>query len=99
LPKGVVSIQGRQDKKSRYEDAQAQLKAAEARVNLDRANLDRVAVMMQFKRITAPYDGVIIERHTDIGDLVTADIAANTTPLFRIAQYDQIRCSSMSRRR
>jgi RND family efflux transporter MFP subunit len=41
--------------------------------------------------VTAPFDGVITERRVDIGDLVTAGSTASTTPLFGVAQYDQIR--------
>ena len=47
--------------------------------------------MAQFKQVTAPFDGVITERRVDIGDLVTAGSTASTTPLFGVAQYDQIR--------
>ncbi len=89
--KGVVSDQEREDKKAGYASAAAKLNAAQARVNLDRSNMERLAFMAQFKQVTAPYDGVITERRIDIGDLVTAGSTSNTAPLFGIAQYDQIR--------
>jgi RND family efflux transporter MFP subunit len=89
-PKGAVSDQEREDKKSRYESSVAQLNAALARVNLDRANVDRLRYLTRFKEVSAPYDGVITERRIDIGDLVTAG-NTNTTPLFGIAQFDRIR--------
>jgi len=44
-----------------------------------------------FKQVTAPYDGIITERHIDIGNLVTAGSTASTTPLYRIVQDDPIR--------
>jgi RND family efflux transporter MFP subunit len=90
-PKGVVSDQEREDKKARYEGGIAQLNAAKARVELDRANVDRLTFLTKFKQVTAPYDGVITERRVDIGDLVTAGSTANTTSLFRIVQSDQMR--------
>jgi RND family efflux transporter MFP subunit len=90
-PKGVVSEQEREDKKARYEGGIAQLNAAKARVELDRANVDRLTFLTKFKQVTAPYDGVITERRVDIGDLVTAGSTANTTSLFRIVQSDQMR--------
>ena len=90
-PKGVVSEQEREDKKARYEAGEAQLNAALARVKLDQANVDRLTFLTQYKQVTAPYDGVITDRRVDIGDLITAGSTANTTPLFGIAQPQQIR--------
>jgi RND family efflux transporter MFP subunit len=89
-PKGAVSEQEREDKKAHYESSVAQLNAARARINLDRANVDRLTFLTRFKEVTAPYDSVITERHIDIGDLVTAG-STNTTSLFGVAQYDRIR--------
>ena len=47
--------------------------------------------MTQFKRVTAPYDGVITVRDIDIGNLVTAGSTAATTPLYVMTQNDPIR--------
>jgi RND family efflux transporter MFP subunit len=88
--KGLVSEQEREDKKAKYESSMAQLNAARARINLDRANVDRLTFLTRFKEVMAPYDGVITERRIDIGDLVMAG-SSNTTPMFGIAQSDQIR--------
>jgi RND family efflux transporter MFP subunit len=90
-PKGVVSEQDQEDKKARYDASNAQVNAARARVNLNRADVDRLSYLTRFKQVTAPFDGVITERRVDIGDLVTAGSTASTTPLFGVAQYDQIR--------
>ena len=89
--KGVVSEQERDEKKASYAVAQAKVKAAQAKVNLDKSNVDRLTFMAQFKHVLAPYDGVITERRIDIGDLVTAGSTLNTTPLFGISQSDKIR--------
>jgi RND family efflux transporter MFP subunit len=89
--KGVVSEQEREDKKAGYASAVAKKHAAEARVNLDKSNVDRLSFMAQFKQVFAPYEGIITERRIDIGDLVTAGSTSNTSPLFGISQYDQIR--------
>ena len=90
-PKGVVSDQDREDKKARYDASTAELNAARARVNLHRADVDRLSYLARFKQVTAPFDGVITERRVDIGDLVTAGSTTGTTPLFGVAQYNQIR--------
>ncbi|MGD0532535.1 MAG: efflux RND transporter periplasmic adaptor subunit [Methyloceanibacter sp.] len=90
-PKGVVSEQEREDKKARFDASVAALNASQARVKLDEAKVDRLTFLTEFKQVTAPFDGVITERHVDIGDLVTAGSTTNTSPLFGIAQTEQIR--------
>ena len=89
-PKGVVSEQERDAKKAGYDSAVAQLNQAKAQVGLDQAVVDRYTVLTQFKQVVAPYDGIITERHIDIGNLVT-DGSANTTPLYRMVKDDPIR--------
>jgi RND family efflux transporter MFP subunit len=90
-PQGVVSEQEREEKRADYHSAAARLKAAEAEVALDRARVNQYAALAQFKRVTAPYDGVITNRDIDIGNLVTAGSSASNTPLFVMTQNDPIR--------
>ena len=90
-PKGVVSDQEREAKKADWESAVAQLNAAQSRVSLDRAGVDRLVTLTHFKEVTAPFDGTVTERHIDIGNLVTAGSTSNTTPLYKVAQNDPIR--------
>lgn len=90
-PKGVVSEQEREDKKAGDSSALAQLEAARAQVSSDQADVDRLIAFEQFKRVTAPYSGTIVERRIDIGNLVTAGSSSSTTSLYRIAQDDPIR--------
>jgi RND family efflux transporter MFP subunit len=90
-PKGVVSDQEREAKKADFDSAAARLNAAHAQVNLDQADVDRLTALTAFKQVTAPYDGTIIERRIDIGNLVTAGSTANTTPLYRMSQDDPMR--------
>jgi RND family efflux transporter MFP subunit len=90
-PQGVVSDQEKQEKKQEYDGSAAQLDAARAQVNLDKADVERLSTLAQFKQVTAPFDGVITGRRIDIGDLVTAGSTQNTTSLYSLAQSDQIR--------
>ena len=90
-PKGVVSEQEREEKKASYDGAVARQKSAEADVALAEARVDQYAALTQFKRVTAPYDGVITARDIDIGNLVTADSTSATTPLYVMTQNDPIR--------
>ncbi len=90
-PTGVVSEQERDAKKADFGSAAAQLNAAMANVNADQGNVDRLQALTRFKEVTAPYDGTIIERRIDIGNLVTAGSTSNTTLLYRMSQDDPIR--------
>ncbi|HEX4389294.1 MAG TPA: efflux RND transporter periplasmic adaptor subunit [Steroidobacteraceae bacterium] len=90
-PQGVVSEQEREEKRADYHSASARLNAAQAEVALDRARVNQYAALAQFKRVIAPYDGVITNRDIDIGNLVTAGSGVNTTPLFVMTQNDPIR--------
>jgi RND family efflux transporter MFP subunit len=90
-PNGVVSEQERENKKAGYDSAVAQLNAAKAQVALNQAEVDNVAAFEAYKQVTAPFDGTIIERRIDIGNLVTAGSSATTTPLYRVTQDDPMR--------
>jgi RND family efflux transporter MFP subunit len=90
-PKGVVSEQEREDKKANSAEAVAELNAAQAQVGLAQADVDRLSAFEQFKQVRAPFDGTIIQRRIDIGNLVTAGSTANTTPLYQITQDDPMR--------
>jgi RND family efflux transporter MFP subunit len=90
-PKGVVSDQERESKRADYDSAVAQLNAASANVNVDQADVDRLAALIAFKKVTAPFDGIITERRIDIGNLVTAGSTASTTSLYKMSQNDPMR--------
>jgi len=90
-PKGVVSDQERDEKKAEYESSLAQMTSAQAKVSADQANIDQLSALESYKKVTAPYDGVITSRHIDIGDLVTAGSTSSTSSLYTMAQIDEIR--------
>jgi RND family efflux transporter MFP subunit len=82
LASGLVA---QQDVDNYAGDAEAKA-AAEASA---RANVDRLRDLESFKIITAPFDGVITERKTDIGALITSGTVG--TELFHIAAADKMR--------
>jgi RND family efflux transporter MFP subunit len=90
-PQGVVSEQEREEKKADYESAEARLKSAQADIALDEARVNQYTALAAFKKVTAPYDGVITTRDIDIGNLVTAGSTSATTPLYVMTQNDPIR--------
>lgn len=90
-PQGSVSKYQIQQKEADYAAATAQLVTAQSKVNVDQADVARLQDLETFKKVKAPYEGVITGRRIDIGDLVTAGSTASTTPLYEIAQADTIR--------
>jgi RND family efflux transporter MFP subunit len=68
----------------------AALSGARANVVAQQAAVNRLAQLIAFEQITAPFDGVITSRSIDVGSLVTAD-AASQTPLFSIDRTDVLR--------
>jgi RND family efflux transporter MFP subunit len=54
------------------------------------ANLERIRTLQAFKRVTAPFDGVVTERKTDVGDLINAG-AQSGRELFVVADVHKLR--------
>jgi RND family efflux transporter MFP subunit len=55
-----------------------------------RANVDRLQALEGFKRITAPFDGVVTTRSTDIGALISVG-GPTDIPLFTVADERKLR--------
>jgi RND family efflux transporter MFP subunit len=66
-------------------------KAQKANVRAAEANVNGLEQTQGFEKVYAPYDGVITERKTEVGDLINAGNAGATQELFRITQLDTIR--------
>ncbi len=90
-PQGVVSEQERESKKAVSLEAESDLIAATAQVTLDEADVDRLTTLTEFKKVKAPFEGTIVERDIDIGDLVTAGSGSGTSALFRVARNQPMR--------
>jgi RND family efflux transporter MFP subunit len=54
------------------------------------ANVDRLVVLADFKRVVAPFDGVVTTRNTDLGALINADSSAGLA-LFIISDTQKLR--------
>jgi RND family efflux transporter MFP subunit len=93
-PKGVVSEQETTAKKGDFDSASARLDAAAADAKAAEGDVERLQALQQFKQITAPFDGIVTERNTDIGALINAGsgVGGGTGPvLFRVADVHQMR--------
>jgi len=62
---------------------------ADAQVQAAQANLQRLRELSGFKKVVAPFDGVVTARNTDVGQLITAGGAG--PELFRIADTRKLR--------
>jgi RND family efflux transporter MFP subunit len=58
-------------------------------VNSVQANLDRLRVLEKYKRIVAPFDGLVTVRTTDVGALINA--GAGGAPLFVVSDVSKLR--------
>jgi RND family efflux transporter MFP subunit len=90
-PKGVVSVQEQESKAADYNSAIARVNAAQAEVAADQGEVDRLQALEGFKKILAPFDGVVTARETDIGALINAGSGSNGPELFRVADIHEIR--------
>ena len=76
--------------KQEAEEKAGDAAAKKAAVASAAANVARLRDLESFKRVLAPFDGVVIARNTDIGALINAGQSAGTE-LFRIADTDKLR--------
>jgi RND family efflux transporter MFP subunit len=72
------------------DDKAGDLAAKQATMNSARANLDRLQALESFKKIVAPFDGLVTTRNADIGQLVSAG-DPTTPPLFTVADEQRLR--------
>ena len=79
----AVSQQELDERQSTYTQDVANLAAAEA-------NVRRLNQLESFKRIVAPFDGVVTQRNVDVGDLIDAG-SGTSRALFALAQSDPLR--------
>lgn len=85
---GLLKTQAvsQQDADNKAGDAAAKL----AIVDSARENVKRLEELESFKRVVAPFDGIVTARNTDIGYLINAGEAAGTE-LFRMADLHRLR--------
>jgi RND family efflux transporter MFP subunit len=79
----AVSQQELDERQSTYAQDLANLAAADA-------NVQRLRQLESFKRIVAPFAGVITQRNVDVGDLIDAG-SGTSRALFALAQSDPLR--------
>jgi RND family efflux transporter MFP subunit len=79
---------------SRKADVKAQeanLQAADEAIRAQTAEVARVTQLFDFKRVTAPWDGIITQRNCAIGNLITPSAIAAGRDLFRLSDMSKLR--------
>jgi len=77
--------------KQEVDNALGDLAAKRAMVQSSEANARRLEDLESFKRIYAPFGGVLTQRNVDIGTLINAGNGGTSQQLFYLAQTDPIR--------
>lgn len=75
------------------DERQAALAQAQADLAAAQANVRRLEQLQSFRKITAPFDGVVVRRQAEVGALVGGGDTARSAALFRIAQTDVLTVS------
>lgn len=70
---------------------EANLLAADEAIRAQTAEVARVAQLTEFKRVVAPWDGVITQRNCAIGNLITPSAIAAGRDLFRLSDFSRLR--------
>jgi RND family efflux transporter MFP subunit len=73
------------------DQAISDLHSKQALVNSSKANVERLEQLQAFERVTAPFDGVVTARNTDIGALVQAGDNSGPKELFHMAAIQTLR--------
>ncbi len=84
LAKNLVAQSDKDAAQTANDSAAAALKAAEAQVDEDRANLTLAETNLRYTTIASPVDGIVISRNVDVGQTVAASLQAPT--LFTVAK-------------
>ena len=71
VAKGFISQSALDTAKARYDRAQAALASAKANLNAARANARNAELSIDYTKIRAPFDGVILSKSANVGDLLT----------------------------
>ncbi len=68
----------------------ADLANKNAAVNSSQANVERLEALAGYKKITAPFDGIVTARNTDVGALINAG-GGSAPPMFIISDIRKLR--------
>ncbi len=71
LAKGLIARSDYDTTDARYRKAIAAVKSAESSIHASQAALNQADVSLEYTRIRAPFDAVVLTKNADVGDIVT----------------------------
>ncbi|MET1046533.1 MAG: efflux RND transporter periplasmic adaptor subunit [Hyphomicrobium sp.] len=83
LPNNYVTHQAADEKKSDLDAKNAMVKSAQA-------NVDRLKALTEYKRIVAPFEGIVTVRNTDVGNLINTG-SSTGSEMFVVADVHKLR--------
>jgi RND family efflux transporter MFP subunit len=90
LQRGQQLINSGAESKQDLDQRAADASNKQGLVNSAQANLDRLRVLEKYKRIVAPFDGLVTARNTDLGALINAGNGGGP-PLFVVSDTSKLR--------
>jgi RND family efflux transporter MFP subunit len=72
------------------DERSADLSSKEAQVKSQQANVERLEALASYKNVTAPFDGIVTERNTDVGALISGGTGSGAA-MFVIADSSKLR--------
>lgn len=72
------------------DERSADLASKEALVRSQTANVERLEALASYKTVTAPFDGIVTERNTDVGALIAGGTGAGAA-MFVVADASKLR--------
>jgi len=73
--------------------SQANLTATEQQVQISASELQKVKTLIEYTRVTAPFDGVVTRRYADLGSMIQAGTSSSTQvmPVVKLSQNSLLR--------
>jgi RND family efflux transporter MFP subunit len=81
----------RDEAKARWSKATADMRAAEAHRRVAEKNRDYVKDQVEYMRLPAPYDCIVVQRNINTGDFVRSATAGPGKPLYVVHRTDLLR--------
>jgi RND family efflux transporter MFP subunit len=77
--------------KQEVDERNGDLAAKQAQVMAAQANVERLIATKGFQRLTAPFDGVVTSRATDVGALINSGSTSSGQELFAVSDVSRLR--------
>jgi RND family efflux transporter MFP subunit len=77
--------------KQEVDERNGDLAAKQAQVMAAQANVERLTATKGFQRLTAPFDGVVTARSTDVGALINVGSGTSGQELFAVSDVSRLR--------